>query len=99
MSKMFFSKCVLKGLKARGLDLARIGGLVGWTPAEVKAGLGGKRALSDSMLDVIEQETGYSAGQLAAFSVEPEGGPLTEICDELSTVMGPGRRTVAKKAG
>jgi hypothetical protein len=76
-----FSKAILEGMRVRGMAEAEIIRITGLSSAKLSAVRAGKRRLSDRVLDRIERETGVTGGQLAALSVEPDGGPLTDLCE------------------
>jgi hypothetical protein len=79
-----FCKAVLDGMKMEGYSDKEIQNSTGISPTHLTAAQAGQRPLTTKELLAIEAATGTSAGQLAAKSLEPDGGPLTEVCDIIS---------------
>jgi hypothetical protein len=84
MASEVYSKAVLAGLRARGESEIEIRRITGLSPEKLKAVRAGKQRLTHRILLRIQDESGMSPGQLAALSMEPNGGPLTQICDVLA---------------
>lgn len=51
---------------------------------DLKSIRAGTRRLRERDLDCIERATGMTGGQLAALTVERDGGPLTKLFDTLA---------------
>jgi quercetin dioxygenase-like cupin family protein len=87
-----FSKAVLAGLKGEGYSEEAVREMAGISGKWFESAVAGRLALTDAMLDAIEEETGLSAGELAAKALEPGGGAFTElsklIASGLSNVVG-----------
>jgi hypothetical protein len=69
-----FSKAVLVRLKLEGYSDEVVREMGGISGKRFESAVAGQLALTDTMLDAIEEETGLSAGELAAKALEPGGG-------------------------
>jgi hypothetical protein len=81
---MRYSKAVLKALRSHGLAEHTILALTGLDAAGLAAISQGRREFTFRQIRRLEEETGKTSGQLAASTVEPNGGSLTEICNDLA---------------
>jgi hypothetical protein len=85
MNPRGFSRMVLSGAQARGLTLTAIRRATGVSGDRLISVLDGRREFTERQLERIESIARLSRGQLAALSLEPQGGPLTEITDVLAS--------------
>ena len=92
-----FSKAVIAGLRLRGYSDERIAEAAGVSTVAVALLADGARRLRESQLASIENETQVTAGQIAALTLEPDGGPLTELMDEWAKVAPPAARRAARR--
>lgn len=81
MASAMFSKAIIEGLYARGLAPRDVSRITNLPMTKVRSILVGKERLTDRIMARIERETKTTVGQLAALSMGPHGGPLTELCD------------------
>lgn len=80
-----FSQAIIAGLRRRGLVDPEIARLAGISARGVETIAQGKRTLRRGELRRVELELDVTGGQLAASTVEPEGGPLTELMNTLAS--------------
>jgi len=66
--------------------------------SQFKAIRAGTVELTSLHKKAIEQLTGKTCGQLAAFDLEPQGGPLTELMAQWAAVVPVRHRTKSAKA-
>jgi transcriptional regulator with XRE-family HTH domain len=79
MPRCEFSQAIIAGLRSRGLsdpDIARAAGISPQALAEIRTG---NRALSAKSIRSIEESSQLTTGELAALSIEPDGGPYTDL--------------------
>src|SRR5690349_9785321 len=89
MATVEFSKAIIAGLRLRGYSDARIAEAVGVSTDVVPQLAEGTQRLRDSQFASIEKATQITVGQIAALTLEPDGGPLTELMDEWARVAPP----------
>jgi hypothetical protein len=79
------SRIIISGLMARGYSLAAIQRAGNISAAALVAMMDGRRELSDVQMQRLESMSGMTVGQLGAFALEPNGGPLSGIMQELAS--------------
>jgi hypothetical protein len=79
MPRCEFSLAVIAGLRSRGLSDAEIARAAAIAPDALKEVLSGQRPLSAKSLRSIEETAQTTTGELAALSIEPDGGPYTNL--------------------
>lgn len=95
-----YSRIVLSGVQARGHSLATVRRATGVSADHLIGILDGRREFTEPQLDRLESLTGIANSRLAAFALEPDGGPLTELTEILQSarleISGAARRKRAK---
>jgi hypothetical protein len=91
-----YSTAVLRGAMSRGWTEELLASAAKLTLAQFNLLLAGERELTDRQEDNIERATGLTCGQLAARFLEPKGGRMTEITEELAKAMPISRREKSK---
>jgi hypothetical protein len=94
MNTRGFSRIVLSGAQARGLTLTALRRATRVSGDQLISILDGRREFTEPQLERIESIAGLSRGQLAALSLEPQGGPLAGITDVLASA----RQSLSKQS-
>jgi hypothetical protein len=82
-----FSQAVIAGLNLCGYSDAEIICIARLGPRHLNAIRAGQRAIGGATRRRLEDHTGKTAGQLAALTLEPNGGPLTELLEVSAKVV------------
>lgn len=80
-----YSKAIISGLQSTGFDLNRLH--EGGVPARrLQKIIDGRNEFTVREIAIIEQLSGFTGGQLAARTSEPNGGQLTNLMNSWSVV-------------
>jgi hypothetical protein len=95
------SRIVISGLMARGYSLAAIQRAGNISSGSLVAMMDGRREFSDVQMQRLEAMSGMTLGQLGALALEPNGGPLSGIMEELAAArpVRPSSRANQSKRG
>jgi hypothetical protein len=86
-----YSQAVVEGMRQHGISEGDIARIVGLPVSKIRLVMRKKAGLNDKQLDLIEQETGLTAGQLAASTLGDEAKPLQDLMDQWAEAMCPTR--------
>jgi hypothetical protein len=80
-----YSTAIISGLEKIGFDLRQL--LKGGVPAHrLQKIINGQNEFTAREIAIVERLSGFTGGQLAASTTEPNGGPLTDLMNSWAAI-------------